>query len=108
MVFDRKWFGACLKQAIIMKHGTLTVAVEKLRKAGLDGFTNERMSEYISGMKVPTLERFAIMVRVLGLDTDGIFPKFVKPGETKVRAVRHPSEARMSARGISLTELDTD
>lgn len=108
MTFDKKLFGERLRTAIQTRHGEhgLSVATRLLNQAGMDKFTLIRMSEYVNGVKVPTLERFTLMVMVLELDVTLVFPgwgqnvtqhpaKIRRPLEQqvpKVRAIRHPSE----------------
>lgn len=95
MNFDRKRFGSRFKAAILKEHRTLANAVELCQKAGMTCLTPPRMSEYTTGMKVPTLERFHDMVRVLGLDVRVIFPDWAgRPNRGKVRAIRHPGDRK--------------
>jgi hypothetical protein len=87
MNFDAKLFGSRLKAAVLAKY-TPGEAVRKLQEGGLYSFTPPRLSEYFSGSKVPTLERFSHMVDILGLDVRIVFPGWGQ----KVRAIRHPSQ----------------
>ena len=92
MVFDDKLFGSRLKEAVLAKY-TPGEAVKKLQAGGLYSFTSPRLSEYFSGTKVPTLERFILMVDILGLDVGMVFPAWKKGGrKDQVRAIRHPME----------------
>jgi hypothetical protein len=66
MKFDSKSFGARLKQSILARYATQAEAIRKLQSAGLDSFNSSRLAEYVSGEKVPTLERFSQMVTSWG------------------------------------------
>ena len=87
MDFNSKLFGSRLKEAVLRKY-TPGEAVRKLQEGGLYSFTPPRLSEYFSGSKVPTLERFCQMVYILGLDVSVVFPGW----DQKVRSIRHPRE----------------
>lgn len=93
MKLDSRLVGSRLREAIMKNHSTLSEAVRKLQDAGVVGMSPERMSEYLSGVKVPTLERFSVMVMVLELDVTIIFPGWADHiGKGKVRGIRHPNQ----------------
>jgi hypothetical protein len=96
MNFDSKGFGTRLKVAILARYATQSEAIRKLQAAGLDSFNSSRLAEYVSGEKVPTLERFVQMVFVLDLDVSIIFPGWykgiIRTTGGQVRAIRHPTE----------------
>jgi hypothetical protein len=92
MTFDAKLFGSRFREAVLRKHSP-TEAVKILQTAGLDKITPPRLSEYFAGSKVPTLERFTIMVMALQLDVSVIFPGW----GPKVRPIRHPREKTIPA-----------
>jgi hypothetical protein len=95
MKFDSKSFGARLKQSILARYATQAEAIRKLQSAGLDSFNSSRLAEYVSGEKVPTLERFSQMVTILGLDARVVFPEwFYGSTRVKVRAIKHPGDRR--------------